>query len=64
MNGAAFAPVLVESVLPSPDVAIAPHRGGGVAIIKIMIGAVTVRVSPGIDVATLTTALRAVKAAT
>ena len=64
MNGAAFAPVIVESVLPSPEDAIAPDRGGGAAIIEIVIGAATVRVSPGIDVATLTTALRAVKAAT
>lgn len=64
MNGAAFAPVIVESVLPNLDVVIAPDRGGGPAIIEIVIGAATVRVSPGIDVATLTTALRAVKAAT
>jgi hypothetical protein len=64
MNGAAFAPVIVESVLPSPAEAIAPDGGGGAAIIEIVIGAATVRVSPGIDVATLTTALRAVKAAT
>jgi hypothetical protein len=64
MNGAAFAAVIVESVLPSPDVAIAPDLGGGAAIIEIVIGAATVRVSPGIDVATLTMALRAVKAAT
>ena len=63
MNGAGFAPVIVESVLPNLDVAIAPDRGGGAAIIEIVIGAATVRVSPGIDVATLTTALRAVKAA-
>ena len=64
MNGAAFAPVIVESALPSPEEAIAPDRGGGAAIIEIVIGAATVRVSPGIDVATLTTVLRAVKAAT
>jgi transposase len=64
MNGAAFAPVLVESALPSPEAAIAPHRCGGTAVIEIVIGAATVRVSPGIDFATLTTALRAVKAAT
>ena len=63
MNGAGFAPVIVESVLPNLDEAIAPDRGGGAAIIEIVIGAATVRVSPGIDVATLTTALRAVKAA-
>ncbi len=60
-NGATFAPVLVESVLLNPAAAIAPYRGGGVALIEIMIGAATVRVSPGIDVATLTTALRAVE---
>jgi transposase len=64
MSGAAFAPVIVEPALPSPDTAIAPHRGGGAAMIEIVIGAATVRVSPGIDLATLTTALRAVKAAT
>jgi hypothetical protein len=56
--------VLVEAVLPKPDATIAPHRGGGTAVIEIVIGAATVRVSPGIDVATSTTALRAVKAAT
>ena len=64
MSGAGFAPVIVELVLPSVEDAIAPDRGGGAAIIEIVIGAATVRVSPGIDVATLTTALRAVKAAT
>ena len=64
MSGVAFAPVIVEPALPSPDTAIAPHRGGGAAMIEIVIGAATVRVSPGIDLATLTTALRAVKAAT
>jgi transposase len=63
MNGAGFAPVIVESVLPNLDEAIAPDRGGGAAIIEIVIGAAMVRVSPGIDVATLTTVLRAVKAA-
>ena len=56
-TGAAFAPVMVESALPSPNVLIA-------AVIEIVIGAATVRVTPGIDLTTLTTALRAVKAAT
>lgn len=64
MSGAAFAPVIVEAVLPSSNAGIASYRGGGTAVIEIVIGAATVRVSPGIDVATLTTALRAVKAAT
>ena len=63
VSGTAFAPVIVESVLPSSEAPVAPHRGGGATMIEIVIGAVTVRVSPGIDVATLTTALRAVKAA-
>ena len=43
---------------------IAPDRGGGAAIIEIVIGAATVRVGAGTDVATLTKVLRAVKAAT
>ena len=64
MNGAAFAPVIVGSVLPSPEDAIAPDRGGGAAIIEIVLGAATVRVGAGTDVATLTKVLRAVKAAT
>ena len=64
MGSATFAPVIVESALPRPDIAMAPHRGGVAAMIEIVIGAATVRVSPGIDLATLTTALRVVKAAT
>jgi len=64
MNGAAFAPVIVEAVLPSPDAAMTLHRGGGSGLIEIVIGAATVRVSSGTDLATLTTALRAVRAAT
>ena len=64
MSGAAFAPVIVEAVLPSPDAAMTLHRGGGSGLIEIVIGAATVRVSSGTDLATLTTALRAVRAAT
>ena len=63
-SGAAFAPVVVESALLSPAPPIAPNREGGTAVIEIVIGAATVRVALGIDVATLTTVLRAVKAAT
>jgi len=63
-RGAAFASVVVEAALPSSDAPIASNRVGGTAVIEIVIGAATVRVSPGIDLATLTTALRAVKAAT
>jgi transposase len=64
VRGAAFAPVIVESALLSPDPPIAPNREGGTAVIEIVIGSATVRVALGIDVATLTTVLRAVKAAT
>jgi transposase len=64
MSGAAFAPVIVESALLSPDPPIAPNREGGTAVIEIVIGAATVRVALGIDVAMLTTVLRAVKATT
>jgi transposase len=63
-RGAAFASVVVEAALPGSDAPIAANRAGGAAVIEIVIGAATVRVSPGIDLATLTTALRAVKAAT
>lgn len=57
----AFAPVLVEPAARSSNT---PIRGGSAAIIEIVIGAATVRVARGIDGATLTTVLRAVKAAT
>lgn len=63
-SGAAFAPVIVESVLPSVDAPVAPNQQGGAAVVEIVIGAATVRVALGIDAATLTTVLRAVKAAT
>jgi len=62
-NEAVFAPVIVAS-LPSPEVPVAPNRGGGTAAIEIVIGAATVRVAAGIDAATLTTVLRVVKAMT
>jgi transposase len=60
-SGVAFAPVLVEPALGS---SITPKQVGGVAMIEVVIGAATVRVWRGIDGATLTTVLRAVKAAT
>jgi transposase len=64
VSGAAFAPVIVDSALPSPAAPVALNRESGAAVIEIVIGAATVRVALGIDVATLTTVLRAVKAAT
>lgn len=66
MSGAAFAPVIVEPALPSPAAPAAPNSAGaaGAIEIEIVIGATTVRVARGIDIATLTAVLRAVKAAT
>jgi hypothetical protein len=49
----AFAAVLVEPSLRSDT----PNHIGGAAIIEVVIGAATVRVSRGIDAATLTTVL-------
>ena len=63
-HGATFAPVVVEEALPSLEAPVAPTEGGGPSIIEIVIGAATVRVTPGADAATLTAVLRAVKAAT
>ena len=62
--GTAFAPVVVEEVLRRSETPIGPDPVGGIAAIEIVIGAATVRVAPGIDAATLTTVLRAVRAAT
>jgi transposase len=64
MSGGAFAPVIVERALLSPDAPAAPDSAGAAGAIEIVIGAATVRVARGIDVATLTAVLRAVKAAT
>ena len=64
VSGAAFAPVIVEPVQPSPNAPAAPNSAGAAGAIEIVIGITTVRVARGIDVATLTAVLRAVKAAT
>jgi hypothetical protein len=60
-SSAAFVPVVVEPAARSSPT---PGRGGGTAMIEVVIGATTVRVPRGIDGATMTTVLRAVKAAT
>jgi transposase len=60
-RGTAFAPVVVEGALRRSKAPSDPS--GGTTAIEIVIGAATVRVAPGIDAATLTTVLRAVKAA-
>jgi transposase len=59
-GGAAFAPVIVEEALSRSAAPAAPN---GTAAIEIVLGAATIRVAPGTDAATLTTVLRAVKAA-
>ena len=56
----AFAPVIVEGA-PSRASVVPPLAGSGSAI-EIVIGAATVRVPPGADVATLQAVLCAVKA--
>ena len=62
-RGTAFAPVVVEEALRRLEAPNGPDPSRGTAAIEILIGAATVRVAPGIDAATLTTVLRAVKAA-
>jgi transposase len=59
-SSAAFAPVVVDAARPCAAAPIAPTH----PLIEIVIGAATVRIAPGIDVATLQTVLRAVRAAT
>ena len=59
-----FAPVLVETGGPHAGPPVAPSCAISCGTIEIALGAAVVRVSPGIDVATLTKVLRAVKAAT
>lgn len=59
-----FAPVVVEPARPCVDAPLAPGGTVGSSMLEIVTGAVTVRVPPGTDAATLQTVLRAVKAAT
>jgi len=59
--GPAFAPVIVEGA-PSRVSVVQPSAGAGMSAIEIVIGATTVRVPPGADVATLQTVLYAVRA--
>ena len=62
--GPVFAAVIVEAAQDSSKTTLAPVRASGSPVIEIVIGAASVRVSRGIDAATLATVLRAVKAAT
>jgi transposase len=59
--GPAFAPVIVEGA-PSRASVVQPSHGSGMPAIEIVIGATTVRVPPGADIATLQAVLCAVKA--
>jgi transposase len=58
-SGPAFAPVIVEECRPAKGQPVARAVPG---VIEIVIGAATVRVAPGIDVASLQAVLRAVRA--
>jgi len=58
-SGTAFAPVIVEAGPPGAAIPIAPRLA-----IEIVVGGATVRIAPGIDVATLQMVLRVVKSAT
>jgi hypothetical protein len=60
----AFAPVIVEAARPWSEATIASARPSGSAVIEIVIGAATVRIPAGIDAATLTAVLSAVRAVT
>ena len=63
-GGPVFAPVIVEAAQDSAETTLSPARASGPPVIEIVIGAASVRVSRGIDAATLATVLRAVKVAT
>jgi transposase len=63
-RGVTFAPVMVEATLPNGLAPGVIHPANASGTIEIVLGAATVRVGTGTDVATLTKVLRAVKAAT
>jgi transposase len=59
-----FAPVVVAAAPPPwADAPSAPVGAGGSSVIEIVAGALTVRLAPGTDAATLAMVLRAVKVA-
>jgi transposase len=60
-HGPAFAPVIVEGAASRASV-VRSTTGSGMPAIEIVIGATTIRVPPGADVATLQAVLCAVKA--
>jgi transposase len=62
-SGPSFAPIVVEACCPGKDAATSPALAGA-ALIEILIGRATVRVTPGVDAASLQAVLRAVMAVT
>jgi len=63
-NGPAFTPVIVEASRSHSHASIALAEPSSTPMVEIVIGAVTVRIPANIDAVTLTTMLRAVRAAT
>jgi transposase len=63
-SGPSFAPIVVEACCPGKDAATSPAVLAGAALIEILIGRATVRVTPGVDAASLQSVLRAVMAVT
>ena len=63
-SGPAFVPVIVAAAHRCSDATTGRAQPSGSPTIEIVIGVATVRVTPGVDVATLTRVLRAVRAAT
>ncbi|MGH6716958.1 MAG: IS66-like element accessory protein TnpA [Bradyrhizobium sp.] len=61
-DGPAFAPVVVANRLSMTEAPIASAVSSCSGIVEIVIGAATVRVAPGIDIASLQAVLRAVMA--
>ncbi len=62
-SGPSFAPIVIEACCTGKDAATSPALAGA-ALIEILIGRATVRVTPGVDAASLQAVLRAVMAAT
>lgn len=63
-GGTVFAPVIVEATVPSGHARLAPAHPASSTVIEIVIDAVTVRIPPPIDAATLKMVLSAVRATT
>jgi transposase len=63
-RGSVFAPVIVEAAPSRAGAPTTPAGTGSSSAIEIVVGAVTVRVAPGTDAASLATVLGAVRAAT